>query len=111
MDDQLRAAVVRIQNAPAAFAADDRSGVTDLAARLRVGRGAVDDHLDLGTRDGLPDAPAVGDHREDARRRAERVVADELDGRDLRGEALIEARRRAVLVRPEGRARARAHAL
>src|SRR5205823_69377 len=48
VDDELRAAVVGVEELAAAGAPGDRAGVADLAARLRVRGRAVEDHLDLG---------------------------------------------------------------
>src|SRR5207253_2272391 len=98
----------------ATSAPGDRAGVADLAARLRVRGRAVEDHLDLGALRRLAHAshpaPARIDDRQDPRGRRERVVSDELDARDLGGEALVDRRRLGALVRPERRARPRARA-
>ena len=94
VDDELRAAIVRVEELAAAATAGDRACVADLAARLRVGGRAVEDHLDLGALRRLPHAreraPGRVDDRQDSRGRRERVVADELHARDLGGETLVD---------------------
>ena len=47
VDDQLGAAIVRVDDLPAALAPDDGPRVADLAARLGVRGRAVEDHLHL----------------------------------------------------------------
>ena len=115
VDDELRAAIVRVEELAAAGAPGDRPRVADLAARLRIRGCPVEDHLDLGACRRLAHArePALGrvDERQDARGRRERVIADELDARDLGGEARVDRRRLGILARPERRARPRALAL
>src|SRR2546426_3932955 len=90
VDDELRAAIVRVEELAAAGAAGDRAGVADLAARFGVRGRAVEDHLDLGTLRRLAHAPEPAParlhDRQDARGRRERVVADELDAWELGGE-------------------------
>src|SRR5207253_8262056 len=103
------AAIVRVEELAAAGAAGDRSGVADLAARLRVRGRPVEDHLDLGTGRGLTHAsepaPARLHDRQDACGRRERIVADELDARDLGGEARVDRRRLDVRARTESSTR------
>src|SRR2546425_1470331 len=103
VDDELRAAIVRVEELAASGAAGDRAGVADLAARFGVRGRAVKDHLDLGTRRRLAHAPEPAParlhDRQDARGRRERVVADELDAWEFGGEACVDRRRLGVRAR------------
>src|SRR5262249_45406985 len=84
MRDQARPAVLRVDDLAASLPSADDAGVADLAARLGVERGAVEDHLHLVTRDRLAPPPPARDHREDPGRRGHRLVAEELALGDVR---------------------------
>src|SRR5213593_1047530 len=57
VDDELRTAIVRVEDLAAPAAPDQRAGVPHLTARLGVGRGAIEDHLHLGAFGYFPHAP------------------------------------------------------
>src|SRR5262245_66606856 len=64
MDDELGAAVVGVLDPPLTPATRDGSGIAHLAARLRIGGRAVEDHLDCLALSRLRPALALGDHRQ-----------------------------------------------
>ena len=108
VDDELGPTVIRVLDPPLPLAPDDRPGVAHLTAGLRVGGRAVEDDLDGVTLTRLPPALAVGDDRQDAGRRCERRVAEELGLGEQRRELLVDGDRAVIaLGRPERRPRPR----
>ena len=111
--EELRPAVVRVHDLAAAVAPDQRGGVAHLTTGLGVGRRAIEDHLDLGAFRHVRHATQpIGDvdQGQDSRGRRERLVTDELHGREVGGDALIDRRLVGATATERG-ARARAFAL
>src|SRR4030095_4812450 len=79
-----------------------------LAARLGIGRRAVEDDLDLVALGRLAHALHAADPGQDARGRRPRLVRDEVHARDLAAQALVDRDALALLAGGERGARPRA---
>ena len=111
VDDELRAAIVGIEDLAAPVPADHGAGIPDLAAGLGIGWRPVEDDLHRLARPGFgAPAPAVH-HGEDARGRGQVGIAEKARARQLRGQALIHGGRAVLAGRLEAAARPGAHAL
>src|SRR5262249_24644352 len=113
MDDDLGPAIVRVEDLAPAPAAHDQTRVSNLATRLGVAGRPVEDDLDslALARLASPCPVPFPDDRPDARRRCQRVVAQEALGAEGLWDRRVEGARVGAFLHPEPRARPRPLAL